>query len=70
MDFTPDQMDALERALVEGDRVQLSRRGTEYVIIPQEIKSSGPTDCLVGLTSTGDELSFDLLEIDRFSVLR
>lgn len=62
-------MDELERAIVAGDRVQLTRRGTEYVVVPQEILSSGATDSLVGLTSTGDELTFALPEIDHFVVL-
>ena len=69
MDWSPDAMDRLERAIVEGTRVQLTRRGTEYVVVPKEIRSNGPIDTLVGLTSTGDELSFTLPEIDEFVVL-
>jgi len=69
MDWSPDDMDRLERAIVEGHRVQLTRRGTEYVVIPREIRSSGPIDTLVGVTSTGDELSFSLPELEEFVVL-
>ena len=69
MDWSPETMDRLERAIVEGTRVQITRRGTEYVVVPREIRSSGPVDTLVGLTSTGDELSFTLPEIDDFVVL-
>lgn len=69
MDWSPNQMDSLERAIVEGFRVQLTRRGTEYVVVPREIRSTGPIDTLVGLTSTGDELSFPLPEVDEFVVL-
>lgn len=69
MDWSPDQMDTLERAIVEGSRVQLTRRGTEYVVTPREIRSSGPVDSLVGMTSTGDELTFPLPEVDDFVVL-
>ena len=69
MDWSPETMDRLERAIVEGTRVQITRRGTEYVVVPREIRSSGPLDTLVGLTSTGDELSFTLPEIDDFVVL-
>lgn len=69
MDWKPDDMDRLEQAILEGTRVQLTRRGTEYVVIPREIRSTGPEDTLVGLTSTGDELSFSLPEIDSFVVL-
>ncbi len=69
MDWTPDSMDRLERAIVDNTRVQLTRRGTEYVVVPREIRSSGPEDFLVGITSTGDELTFALPEIDSFVVL-
>jgi hypothetical protein len=68
MDWSPDDMERLERAIVERNRVQLTRRGTEYVVLPQEIRAS-PVDTLVGLTSTGDELNFTLTEIDQFVVL-
>lgn len=69
MDWSPEEMESLERAIVDGARVQLTRRGTEYVVVPREIRSSGTVDDLVGLTSTGDELTFSLPEIDRFLVL-
>ena len=69
MDWSPRQMDDLERAILEGTRIQLTRRGTEYVVIPREIRASGPVDTLVGITSTGDELSFPLPEVDDFVVL-
>jgi hypothetical protein len=69
MDWSPQEMDLLERAIVEGTRVQLTRRGTEYVVVPREIRSSGPEEYLMGMTSTGDELSFALPEIDLFVVL-
>lgn len=69
MDWSPDSMDQLERAIVEGMRVQLTRRGTEYVVLPKAIRGTGPEDVLVGITSTGDELSFTLTELDDFVVL-
>ena len=69
MDWSPYEMDNLERAIVDGNRVQLTRRGTEYVVTPREIRSTGPVDTLVGITSTGDELTFPLPEVDVFVVL-
>jgi len=70
MEWSPERMDRLERAIVEGSRVQLTRRGTEYVVVPREIRSTGPIDTLVGITSTGDELSFTLTDVDDFVVLQ
>jgi hypothetical protein len=69
MDWSPDQMDRLERAITESIRIQLTRRGTEFVVIPKEIRSNGPSESLIGITSTGDELDFPLVEVDRFVVL-
>jgi hypothetical protein len=69
MDWTPEEMDRLERAIVDGSRIQLTRRGTEYVVVPREIRSSGTLESLVGVTSTGDELTFSLPEIDVLVVL-
>ncbi|MDR0787898.1 MAG: hypothetical protein LBG44_08550 [Gemmatimonadota bacterium] len=68
MDWSPDNLDSLERAIVDGCRVQLTRRGTEYVVLPTTIRSSGFVDELIAVTSTGDRLSFPLPEIDAFSV--
>ena len=67
--WSPDEIDRLERAIIEGSRVQLSRRGTEYMIVPREIRSRGRTEILIGTTNAGDDLSFALDEIDRFDVL-
>jgi hypothetical protein len=68
-DWSPEDLDQLERAIVEESRIQLTRRGTEYVIVPREIRSQGPVDALVGISSTGDELTFPLPEIEDFVVL-
>lgn len=69
MNWSPDSMDQLERAVIEGMRVQLTRRGTQYVVLPREVRTDGPSDVLVGVTSTGDELNFTLSEVDDFVVL-
>ena len=67
--WSPDEIDRLERAIIDGSRVQLSRRGTEYMVVPREIRSSGPNDELVGTTNTGDELSFPFDEIEGYEVI-
>lgn len=69
MDWSPDEIDRLERAIVDGSRVQLTRRGTEYVVLPMQIRATGPVDELIGKTSTGDQLTFTLPEVDEFVVL-
>jgi hypothetical protein len=67
--WSPDDVARLERAIVEGARIQLSRRGTEYVLVPRELRSAGAQEVLVGTTALGDDLEFVLDEIEAFQVI-
>lgn len=68
--WTADRMDQLEHAAREGQRVALSRRGTEYVVIALRVTSADRHEVLVGrLPMTGEELSFRLDQIDSFQVI-
>lgn len=62
-------MDRLERAIVEGDRVQITRRGSEYVVVPREVVPGAAGDVLIATTYTGVELEFALNELDSFDVI-
>jgi hypothetical protein len=68
--LTHAQYDALERAIVDGRRIAVYRRGTEYVVVAVRIMSSGTSEALLGkLPMTGEELTFRLDEIDSFQVI-
>ncbi|PYP41770.1 MAG: hypothetical protein DMD43_05255 [Gemmatimonadetes bacterium] len=68
--WTPARMEQLERAAQLGRRVALMRRGTEYVVIARRLLHNGPREILVGyLPMTGEELRFELDELDAFQVL-
>lgn len=68
--WTPDRMEQLERAVRQGLRVMLMRRGTEYVVVARRLLSAGGHDALVGyLPMTGEELRFELQELDQFQVI-
>ena len=67
--WSPAEMDRLERAIVEGARVQLSRRGTVYMVVPRAIRPGGPSEVLIGTTNAGDDLAFALDEIENFDVI-
>jgi hypothetical protein len=69
MNWSPDEMEMLERAIVDSSRIQISRRGTEYVVIPRSIYSDEGGEVLVATTYIGDQLTFKLDEIDSFDVL-
>jgi hypothetical protein len=68
--WTADRMDQLENAARRGQRVALSRRGTEYVVVALRVTSEERHDVLVGLLPmTGEELTFRLDQIDSFQVV-
>jgi hypothetical protein len=68
--LTPDALDALERAVRERRRVALSRRGTEYVVVAEELEVESRDETLLArLPMTGELLSFRLRELDTFAVL-
>lgn len=70
MDWDPDEMDRLERAITEGARIQIFRRGTEYVLVPQSLHPEGATEILLATTTLGgDDLRFRLDEIEEFQVI-
>jgi hypothetical protein len=68
--WTPQRMEQLERATRLGRRVVLMRRGTEYVVVARRLLSTGGQETLIGyLPMTGEELRFDLDELDEFQVV-
>ncbi len=68
--WTPQRMEQLEYATRMGRRVMLMRRGTEYVVVAKRMLITGRSEALVGLLPmTGEELRFDLLDLDDFQVL-
>jgi hypothetical protein len=69
MKWDPRQIDRLEEAIRDGERIELMRRGTEYSLIPRSLRSEGATEVLVAThTTTGEDLEFRLDEIERWSV--
>jgi hypothetical protein len=68
--WTADRMDQLEHAARLGQRVALSRRGTEYVVVALRVTNEDRHDVLIGrLPMTGEDLSFRLDQIDSFQVV-
>ena len=68
--WTADRMDQLENAARRGQRVALSRRGTEYIVVAVRLTTEDRHEVLVGfLPMTGEELTFRLDQIDTFQVV-
>jgi hypothetical protein len=66
----PQQYDALERAIVDGRRIVIARRGSEHIVIPLRIVASGSRELLeVRHPTTGEQMRFWLDELDRLEVV-
>lgn len=64
------QYDQLESAIVNGRRITIRRRGTEYVGIPKKLWSEGQREAVSILhPTTGEEITIYLDEIDRIEVV-
>lgn len=70
MNWTPDALDRLERAMAEGGRVQVRRRGMEMVLLPRRLRHDYGGEVLVAQhLGTGDAVEVPLDEVDWFAVL-
>ena len=63
-------MDQLERAAREGLRVAVRRRGVEFVVTARRLELSARGERLIGyLPMTGNEMTFELNQVESFEVL-
>jgi hypothetical protein len=68
--WNAERMDQLESAARRGQRVALTRRGTEYIVVAVRVTSIGRSEALIGyLPMTGEEITFRLDEIDSMQVI-
>jgi hypothetical protein len=64
------QYDALESAIINGRRISVRRRGTEYVGVPKKLWSEGQREAMSILhPTTGELITIFLDEIDRLEVV-
>ena len=69
--LTHDQYDALERAIVNGVRIAVWRRGTEYIVVPQRIRLNDGREAIEAMhPTTGHELTLYVDEVDAIEVVR
>ena len=65
------QYDALERAVTDGRRIAVYRRGTEYVVVPKRLRIQGGREALEAVhPTTGDRITLWLDEVDSIEVVR
>jgi hypothetical protein len=70
-ELTHRQYDVLERAILDGTRIAVRRRGTEYVVVPQRLLLRGGRESIEARNpTTGDHLVLHVDEIDGIEAVR
>lgn len=65
------QYDLLERAIIDGARLTIMRRGTEYVVIPERLRLDAGREVIMARhPSTGHRLELIIDEIDSIEAVR
>ncbi|HEY6220036.1 MAG TPA: hypothetical protein VIV65_08255 [Gemmatimonadaceae bacterium] len=68
--FSVREYDQLERAIRDGQRVAVMRRGTEYIIVPLAIRVRAGRDLIEARNpTTGDAMTLFIDDLDSFAVL-
>jgi hypothetical protein len=68
--LSPQEYDALERAVRLGSRIVVDRRGTEFVVIARRLLLDGGRERIETVhPSTGDALVFYIDEVDSIQVI-
>jgi hypothetical protein len=65
------QYDALERAVTDGRRIAIYRRGTEYLVVPTRLRLAGGREAVDAVhPTTGERITLWLDEVDSIEVVR
>jgi hypothetical protein len=68
--LTHEQYDRLERAVTNGQRIVVFRRGTEYIVIPLALENRNGREVIDARNpTTGDRLSLYLDEIEGLELV-
>ena len=66
-----EQYDSLERAITDGRRLSIWRRGTEFMIVVDRLRVSGGREALEAHhPTTGDKLTLYIDELEAIEVVR
>jgi hypothetical protein len=68
--LTHEQYDSLERAIHSGRRIVVWRRGTEYIVLPIELRLRAGREAIEARNpTTGDEMTLFLDEVEAIEVV-
>ncbi len=69
--LTHAQYDALERAVTDGRRIAIYRRGTEFVVVPRRLRLDGGREAIESVhPTTGEEITFYIDEVETIEVVK
>ena len=69
--LTHQQYEQLERAVADGRRIAVQRRGTEYLVVPDRLAIRDGREAIEAVNpTTGDHLTLYLDEVDGIEVVR
>ena len=69
--LTHKQYDDLERAIIDGRRISVYRRGTEYIVVPSRLRTTDGREALDARhPTTGEEITLYVDEVDAIEVVR
>jgi hypothetical protein len=69
--LTHGEYDALERAVTDGRRIAIYRRGTEYVVVPRRLRLEGGREAIDSVhPTTGEQITFYVDEVETIEVIR
>ena len=69
--LSSSQYDALERAIVDRQRISVMRRGTEYIVIPVSIGLRGGKETIEALhPTTGERLTLVIEDVEEIEVVK
>ena len=69
-DLTTEQYDVLESAVASGKRIAVRRRGTEYLVVPDRLRTDSGREVIEARNpTTGDRMTLYVDEIDGFEVV-
>jgi hypothetical protein len=69
--LTHQQYEQLERAVADGRRIAVHRRGTEYIVVPARLSMREGREAIeANNPTTGDRMTLYLDELDAFEVVR
>ena len=69
--FTTKDYDSLENAITRGQRISVSRRGNEFIVVPSRLRVEGGREAIDSVhPTTGEKITVYVDEISGFEVVK